>query len=151
MSSWFRHIALMAQARTGASASYFVLILLAALALATAAVSFWLAAFVWLADRFGGVKAGLILGGVCVLLALIAALVAWLVRARNAERARRELEERRRASLVDPGLIPIALQIGQALGWRRLAALAGVGVFAAGLAREWFGERKDKPDDDKDD
>jgi hypothetical protein len=147
MSNWFRHIALMAQARTGASGSYFVLILLAVLALAAALVSFWLAAFMWLANRYGGVQAGLILGGVCVLIALIAALVAWMVRARNVKHARRELEERRRASLVDPGLIPIALQIGQALGWRRLAALAGVGLFAAGLAREWFGERKHQSGD----
>src|SRR5690242_1988005 len=106
MSSWFRHIALMAQARTGASASLFVFILLTILALAAALLSFWLAAFVWLANRFGGVKAGVILGGVCLLIALIAALVAWAVRAHNAKRARRELEERRRTSLVDPGLIP---------------------------------------------
>ena len=31
------------------------------------------------------------------------------------------------------------------------SALAGVGLFAAGLAREWFGEHKDKADNgDKD-
>ena len=114
MSNWFRHIALMAQARTGASGSYFVLILLA-------------------------------------VLALVAALVAWMVRAHNLKRAKRELEERRRATLVDPGFIPIALQIGQALGWRRLATLAALGVFAAGLAREWFGERKEKTEDAKED
>ena len=149
MSSWFRHIALMAQAKTGASASFFVVILVAVLAVVAALLSFWLAAYAWLANRFGGVKGGLILGGVCVLIALIAMLVAWAARARNAERAKRELAERRRASLVDPGFIPIALKIGQALGWRRLATLAALGVFAAGIAREWFGEPRDKSGDDK--
>jgi len=151
MSSWFRHLSLMAQARTGVSGSYIVLILLAVLVLALALLSFWLAAYAWLADRFGGVNAGLILGGACVLIALIAALAAWLVRRHNVTRAKHELEERRRASLADPGMIPIVLQVGQALSWRRLAALAGVGLFPAGLAREWFGERKDKAGDGEED
>jgi len=149
MKSWFRHIALMAQARTGASASFFVFILLAVLALVAALLSFWLAAYAWLANRFGGVEGGLILGGVCVLIALLAALVAWVIRRSNAKRANRELEERRRASLVDPGFIPIALQIGQTLGWKRLGLLSAVGLFAAGVAREWFGERKGKTDNEE--
>src|SRR5580704_840018 len=139
MSSWFRQIALMAKARSGASAPFFVFALLAAAALVAAFASFWLAAFVWLANRFGGATAGLILGGVCLLIALIAALAAMLARRREIARAKRELEERRRASLMDPGLIPIAMQIGQTLGWRRLATLAAFGVFAVGLGREWFG------------
>jgi len=78
-------------------------------------------------------------------IAVISALIAVAVRHHSVARAKRELEERRRASLMDPGLIPIALQIGQTLGWRRLAALAGVGLFAVGLAREWLGDCKDKP------
>jgi hypothetical protein len=151
MSSWFRQIALMAKVRTGASAAFFVWLVIAALALMAAGVSFLVAAFVWLEHRFGGVKAGLILGGVLVLIAVIAALIAYFLRQQSVARAKRELEERRRTSLMDPGLIPIALQIGQTLGWKRLAALAAVGVFAAGLAREWLGERKDKSGDgDKD-
>jgi len=147
MSSWFRQIALMARVRTGASAAFFVWLVLAAVALLAALLSFWIAAFVWLENRFGGVEAGVILGGVCALIALIAALAALLARRREIEGAKRELEELRRASLLDPGLIPIALRVGQALGWRRLATLAAVGLFAMGLGREWFGERKGKPDD----
>jgi hypothetical protein len=151
MSSWFRQIALMAKARTGASPAFFVWSLLAALAFAAALLSFWLAAFVWLAHRFGEVKAGVILGGACALIAAIAALIAMLARRRSVARARRELEERRRASLIDTGLIPIGLQIGQALGWRRLATLVAVGLLAMGLGREWFSERKGKPGEgDKD-
>jgi Ca2+/Na+ antiporter len=150
MSSWFRQIALMARARTGASAAFFIWLVLAAVALLAAFASFWLAAFVWLDNRFGGVEAGVILGGVCVLIALIAALAALLARRREIARAKRELEERRRGTLMDPALIPIALKIGQALGWRRLATLAAVGLFAMGLGREWFGEAKDKSDRDPD-
>jgi Ca2+/Na+ antiporter len=151
MSGWFRQIGLMARARTGASPAFFVWSLLAVLGLAAALLSFWLAAFVWLANRLGGVKAGAILGGICALIALMAALAALLARRREIARAKRELEERRRSILMDSGLIPIALQVGQAVGWRRAATLAVVGLFAMGLGRELFGERKDKPDDgDKD-
>jgi len=150
MSSWLRQIGLMARARTGASPAFFVWSVLTVLALAAAFVSFWLAAFEWLSNRFGGVEAADILGGICALIALIAALAALMARRREIARAKRELEERRRAALLDTGLIPIVLQVGQALGWRRAATLAVVGLFAMGLGRELFGERKRKSDRDRD-
>jgi anti-sigma-K factor RskA len=48
----------------------------------------------------------------------------------------------------------VGVQVGQAIGWRRIAALAAVAVLAAGVAQEWSGRKKsgdDSKDDDKDD
>jgi len=42
------------------------------------------------------------------------------------------------------------LQIGQAIGWRRLVSLAAVGVLAAGLAKEWMARGDDTAADAQD-
>ena len=65
------------------------------------------------------------------------------------ERAKRELALRRRASLLDPGFAPVLIEMGRAVGWRRLAALGAVAVLAFGIAREWSGWRDGKSDPDK--
>jgi hypothetical protein len=66
-----------------------------------------------------------------------------LVRRRNIQRAQRELEVRKAAdaSLLDPKLLAVGYQIGEAIGWRRLASLVAAGLLAAGVAREWTGRR----------
>jgi hypothetical protein len=145
MSGWLRHIGLMLEARTGAGAGIVVWLLIAVVSLLAGLVCFGVAAFVFLANRFDGVTAGLILGGAFLLVAIIAVIAARLTRSHNMERAKRELALRRRASLLDPGFAPMAMEIGRALGWRRLAALAAVAVLAVGLGREWMGEREGKP------
>ncbi len=52
-------------------------------------------------------------------------------------------------SWFDPKLVAIGLQIGQAIGWRRLASLAALAVLAAGLTKEWSGRDKSSADDDE--
>jgi hypothetical protein len=149
MSNWLRHIVLMAEARTGASAGIAVWLLLALVSLVAGLVCFIVAAFVALANRYDGVTAGLILGGAFVLIAIIAVVAARLTRSHNMERAKRELALRRRASLLDPGFAPVLIEIGRTLGWRRLASLGAVAVLAFGIAREWSGWREGNPDSDK--
>jgi hypothetical protein len=149
MSNWFRHIVLMAEARTGASAAIAVWLLLALVSLLVGLVCFIVAAFVALANRFDGVTAGLILGGAFVLIAIVAVIAARLTRSHNMERAKRELALRRRASLLDPGFAPVLIEIGRTLGWRRLASLGAVAVLAFGIAREWSGRRDGSSDPDK--
>jgi hypothetical protein len=145
MGDWIRHIALNAQARTGfgpAVIAWF-LIALAALALAVGFLS--AAAFIWLASRYGGVTAGLILGGAFLLVAIIAAFAGWITRLRNRERARRELAARGHAGWLDPKFLAVGIEIGRTLGWRRIMTLAAVGILAAGLGKEWFGSGGKKP------
>ena len=77
------------------------------------------AAFVWLAGRYDAVTAGLILAGVFLLIAIIAAFAGWIARLRNIERARRELAARSHAGWLDPKFLAVGIEIGRTLGWRR--------------------------------
>lgn len=144
MSGWLRYFALKAQASTGVSSHIVIAAIVAFVAAAAAIIFLLVAAFVWLADRYGGPVAGLALAGLFALIALIALATGLMIRRRNMERARLELAARSSASWLDPKLVAMGWQIGQAIGWRRLASLAAVAVLAAGVAKEWSG--RDKPD-----
>jgi hypothetical protein len=150
MSGWLRHFTLSAQARTGYSSQFVVWAVVAIVAAAIAIVFLLIAAFVWLADRYDPLIAGLILGGAFIALALIAVAAANITRRRNIARAERELAARRAAGagLLDPNVLAVAVQIGQAIGWRRLLSLAAAGILAAGLAREWYGRSEAGTPDD---
>jgi len=141
MSGWLRYFTLNAQALTGFSPQVAVWAAVAVVAAIVAAVFLLVAAFIWLAQRYDALTAGLVLGGVFVLVALIAFLVCLITRRRNVTRARLELAARDSAGtgFLDPRLLGVGLQIGQAIGWRRIIALAAVGVLAAALAKEWVG------------
>jgi hypothetical protein len=149
MSGWLRYFVLRAQASTGFSSPILVWAVIAAVAAVVAAVFLLVAAFVWLSDVYDGLVAGLLLGGLFALIALIALVTAVLIRRRNMERARLELASRSSTSWLDPKLMAVGVQVGQAIGWRRIAALVAVAVLAAGLAQEWSGRNKSS-DDDKD-
>lgn len=149
MSGWLRYFVLRAQASTGFSSPIVVWAVVAAVAAVVAAVFLLVAAYVWLSDIYDGLVAGLLLGALFALIALIALVTAVLVRRRNMERARLELASRSSTSFLDPKLMAVGMQVGQSIGWRRIAALVAVAVLAAGVAQEWSG-RKKAGDDDKD-
>src|SRR5882724_6943994 len=94
MSGWLRYFTLNAQVRTGFSSQVAVWAAIAAVAATVAMVFLLIAAFIWLADRFDPLTAGLVLGGVFVLIALIAIVACLIARRRNVERARLELATR---------------------------------------------------------
>jgi hypothetical protein len=149
MGGWLRQIALNAQVRAGLSADIAIWAAVAAIAFPLALIFLLIAAFIWLSDRYDTVIAGLILGAAFLALALMAILACVMARRRNIERARLELEARRsaNASLLDPKLMAMGYQMGQAIGWRKLASLAAVALLAAGLAREWVGHRQRTAED----
>src|ERR1700676_5445454 len=97
MGDWLRHIALNAQARTGFGPQFIVWSVIALVSLALALGFLCTAAFVWLGSRHDAVTAGLMLGGIFLLIAIIAAVAGWMARLRNIERARRELAARSHA------------------------------------------------------
>jgi hypothetical protein len=146
MNGWLRQLGLMVTVRTGLSPLIVVCFLIAAVA-ATVAVGFLCAAaFVWLASRYDALTASLILAGVFLLIAVIAAIAGALARRRNIERARLELAARKAAAnWLDPRLLSVGVEIGRSIGWRRIISLAGVAIFAAGMAKEWFGPNEKKP------
>ncbi len=139
MGDWLRHIALSAKARTGFGPALIVWFAIVLVSLLLALVFFCTAAFVWLAGRYDGVTAGLILGGGFLVLALLAAFAGWLTRRHNIAQARLELAARSHSGWLDPKMLTIGLEIGRTIGWRRLATLAAVAVLAAGLGKEWLG------------
>jgi hypothetical protein len=143
MGGLFRYLALNAQVRAGFSSGAAIWAGFAIIATALALVLLIIAAFFWLADRYDPIKAGLILGGIFLIIALVAATACVIIRRRNVARAQRELAERKAesAGLFDPKLLGLGLQIGQSLGWRRLGSLAVVALVAAGVAYEWFNQR----------
>ncbi len=142
MRGWLRYFALNAQVRTGVSGPVLVLAIIAAAAAVAAVIFLLVAAFVWLADLYDGLTAGVVLGCAFALIALIALVACLMIRRRNMERARLELAARS-SNWFDPKLVAVGLQIGQAIGWRRLASLAALAVLAGAAAKEWSG--RDKP------
>jgi len=148
MSGWLRYFALNAQVRTGLSGSVLISAVIAAAAAVVAVIFLLVAAFVWLADVYDALTAGIVLGCAFALIALIALIACLITRRRNMERARLELAARR-AAWFDPKLVAMGLQIGQAIGWRRLASLGALAVLAAGLAKEWSGRDEPSADDDE--
>lgn len=149
MGGWLHYFILKAQARAGLTPQVAIWGVIAAVAVVIALVFFLIAAFIWLADRYTALTAGLVLGGIFLLVALIALMACLVVRSRNMERARLELAARSSTNFLDPKLMAMGFQVGQAIGWRRLASLAAVGLLAAGLAKEWLA--RDKPEAAEDD
>jgi len=147
MRGWLRYFALNAQVRTGVSGWVLVWALIAAAAAAAATVFLLVAAFVWLADRYGSLTAGVVLGCAFALIALIALLACLIARRRNMQRARLELAARNSASWLDPKLVAVGVQIGQAIGWRRRASRAPPAVLAGSVAKEWSARAKPAEDD----
>ena len=137
MNSLIHHLMLTAQVRTGFSPQGLICAAVAALSAAIAVGFGLLAAFILLAQRFDPLTAGLSLAGLFLVIAVIAGLTALLIRRRTIARAQRELAARRSAHWLDPRLLAVGLQVGQAAGWRRLMTIAAVGVLAVGLAKEW--------------
>src|SRR5262245_32547332 len=144
MGGWLHYFTLKAQARAGLNSQVVAWGVIAAVTAVVSLVFFLVAAFIWLADRYTPLTAGLVLGGAFLLVALIALVTCLITRSRNMERARLELAARSSTNFLDPKLVGMGFQIGQAIGWRRLASLAAVGVLAAGLAKEWLA-RRDSP------
>jgi hypothetical protein len=114
------------------------------LALVPIALFFGLAFLSWaacvqLAELYGAAIAGAIVG--CVYLVIAAAVIArfMVIRRRIAAEARAQLAAKASASgpaswPIDPAMITVGLQIGRAIGWRRVLPLAVVGLLAFGLA-----------------
>jgi xanthine/uracil permease len=145
MSGWLKHIELRAKARTGVGSGVLICALVAAVAAVMTFVFLCVTAFVWLAQIFGPVVAGLIVAGLFLVVTVVAVAMCIGLRNRNVEEAKLELAHRH-AALLDPTVMRVGLQVANAIGWRRIVPLVAAGVFAAGVAAEW---RKERPATDQ--
>ncbi|MGB7259879.1 MAG: phage holin family protein [Pseudolabrys sp.] len=135
---WLRHAELSAKAR-GLIPSLALWGVLAGVAASVALIFFTIAAYIWLSQRYDSLTAALTLAGIYLVLALVAFTVLFIVRRREIERARRALAARARTPSFwqDPRVLAAGVEIGRMIGWKKTVPLAALGLFAAGIAREW--------------
>jgi len=137
--SWMRDIALAIQAKSGASPALFAWMAVTALAALTAFAFLCIAGYDWLAQQFGSIFAALIMVGVFLLIAVVAAFVSVLAHRRTRTRASLERVARAHAGswLLDPKILAAAVQVGRTLGWQRIVPVALLGFMAAQWTREY--------------
>jgi len=139
---WLRHLALTVRSKTGLSSGVLAWGLVAILGGAATLGFLILAAFIALAQRYGFLAAALALSGLSLLITVVALICSVSTQRRTIANARLALAARSNAFWLDPKFVRVGVQIGQAIGWRRLVPLAAAGVLAAGLAKEWRGRNR---------
>jgi hypothetical protein len=139
LKSLMREITLSIQARNGMSPAVVVWTAVIAFASLTAFVFLCVAGYAWLSLRFDAVIAGLIMAGIFVVVALIAAIVSALTRQRVRERAilARAAKAHSPSWLLDPKILGAAVEAGRTIGWQRIVPVAVLGFVVAQWAREY--------------
>ncbi len=137
-----REITLFIQARSGLSTAAAVSAIVIVVALLGAFAFLCMAAYAWLAVQFGTVFAGLIMAGIFVVIAIIAAIVCAAARRRVRQRAilARAARAHSPSWLLDPKVLNAAVEAGRTIGWQRIVPMA----LLAFLAAQWARERRDK-------
>jgi hypothetical protein len=144
-SGMIRQARLRLQAQTGLGTGVVAWSLVAAISAATAFLFLCVAAFVWIADRYDAFTAGLSLGIVFLLVTFVATSICIHMSKRTAEMARVAAAASPPSALpLDPRLVAVGLEIGRAIGLRRLIPVAAVGLLAALGGREWFAQANRK-------
>src|ERR1700674_2133324 len=111
MSGWLRHLELTVKSKTGLGAGVMVWTLIAVLGGAATLVFLVVAAFVGLAERYGPLIAALALGGLFLLITLIAMACCLSSQRRTAAGAKLALVARSRAPWLDPKFLGVGMQI----------------------------------------
>jgi hypothetical protein len=132
-----RGIILWVQAKTGLTGVLVAWLGIAATAAIMMFVFLCVSGCSWLSIKLGPVFGPLVMAGVFLVIAIVAALASVVLRRRTRQRA--FLEQAMRAppaiALVNPAVVNIAMQAARTLGWRRLVPLALLGILAAQLAQ----------------
>jgi len=147
MNGWRRYLELQARSRTGLSGG---VIAAAVVGMLAAMVTLGLAVtslFIWLAQAYSPLTAGLILTAAFLLITLIALVCCVLLQRRNAEQAKIALAARSNQPWLDPRTMAMGLQIGRAIGWRKIVPLVAAGLLAAEIARHVMGRRRPASDE----
>jgi hypothetical protein len=136
---WMGDIALLLQAKTGATLALIIWAAVVVIAALTAFVFFCVAGYDWLSLQGGATFAGLAMAGIFLLFALVGSAVCAVSRRRTQERAILTRAARAKgltSRLLDPKILGVAMQAGRALGWRRVIPVVLIGFLGAQLARE---------------
>src|SRR5947209_18501236 len=142
ITGWLRHLELTFKSKTGLGAGVVAWGSVALLAAAATLVFLMVAGFVALAERYGPLIAALVLGGLFLLITVVAVVCCLSSPRPTAAAAHVALAARSQTPWLDPRYLGAGIQIGRAIGWRRLLPLAAIGVLTAGLAKEWIGRSR---------
>ena len=139
LKSLTREAILSIQSRNGASRAVIVWLAVMAFALITAFVFLCVSGYDWLSLHFNPASAGLVMAGIFVVIAAIAAIASALVRRRVRERAilARAAKAHAPSWLADPRILDTVVQIGREMGWQHIVPVALVGLMAAQWTREY--------------
>src|SRR5271163_2694767 len=139
LKSLTREVILSIQSRNGASRAVIVWLAVMAFALITAFVFLCVSGYDWLSLHYDPASAGLVMAGIFVVIAAIAAIASALVRRRVRERAilARAAKAHAPSWLADPRILGTVVQIGREMGWQRIVPVALVGLMAAQWTREY--------------
>jgi heme/copper-type cytochrome/quinol oxidase subunit 2 len=96
-----------------------------------------IAAFLWVQQRYDTIVASGVVGGMFLLVAVIALISLSVARRRAAKRQAREAAEEARAApswLADPAILLTAFQVARSIGFGKIIPLALAGAAAFGAA-----------------
>jgi hypothetical protein len=124
------------KARTGASEELVLWAIVIAILSVIAVVFQSVAAYVWIANFYGGVIAGAAVGCFHVLLVTAALIRCIVIRHRTRELALAEIKvaAKKQAWWTDPGVLAVGLELAKIIGWRKLAPFVTAGVLAATMS-----------------
>jgi hypothetical protein len=134
-----REIGLAIQARTAMNMTAVVWMAVMGLAVLMAFLFLCISGYDWLSQRYGNVAAGLIMTGIFVAIAIVAAITSALIRRQVRQRAilARAARAHSPSWLLDPRLLNAAVQVGRSAGWQRIVPIALVGIMVAQWARDY--------------
>ena len=135
------YLELKIQSKTGINSAVIGGAIVTILACSIAMVFALVFLFVWLADRYSPMAAALVLTGAAMCLAIVSAVLTLGAHKRVVAVAEQGLLKNSALSVVQPAYLKTAIQVGNAVGWKKLIPLVGVGLIAAGVAKEWNGKK----------
>jgi hypothetical protein len=144
MNGWRRYLELQAQSRTGLSAGLVVAAAIGLMAALATLILAIVAIYIGLADRYSPLTAALVLTIAFLLITIVALACCILVQRRNVQRAQLALALAARSSApwLDARTMAMGMQVGRAIGWRKLVPLVAVGFLAAELAKGFLNREK---------
>src|SRR5437879_5852851 len=135
MSAIKEYLELKIQSKTGINSAVIGGALVTVLACSIAIVFALVFLFVWLADRYSPMAAALVLTGAAICLAIVSAVLTFGAHKRVVTEAEQGLLKNGVTSMVQPAYVKTAVQVANAVGWKRLIPIVGVGIIAAGVAK----------------
>jgi hypothetical protein len=147
MSALVHYLKLQVQARTGLNYAVIAWAMVAVVAGVITFVFLILTTWILLEEHYGPLAATLTVGAFFLLLALTAVIACVMGHRRSIRLASQALVVRSNAPWIQPNTLLVGMKIGRTIGWRRLVPLIAVGVIAAGVTKEWFGNDKVRGDE----